>query len=174
MVISLSACSGSDDDESGGSGLAGWYMNGLYTTEDVNGAMSSLDLNNTTFFNSSGELCITENTPQTGNVHYATMSYMVTWLRFIEITNSNTLTIYSSGKIFKKGSGYGTKVYELEGNKYTGPLEVYALDGFDVSYKRDGNNLILSSQGETVTLYYSNNSFIMDGITYNKISTSKH
>ena len=104
MVISLSACSGSDDDESGGSGLAGWYMNGLYTTEDVNGAMSSLDLNNTTFFNSSGELCITENTPQTGNVHYATMSYMVTWLRFIEITNSNTLTIYSSGKIFSNYS----------------------------------------------------------------------
>ena len=131
MVLTTSSCSKDDDGGSGG-GMTGWYSNGLFTTKDLKGALDGVNTNSPyiSYFNSDGELCIGENTPQTGSVHYAQMVYKVTWLRFVQFIDDHTMAIYSSGKVFKKGSGYGTKVYELEGDSKTGPLEVYALDGF--------------------------------------------
>ena len=173
MALTTSSCSGDDDDD----GMTGWYSNTLFTTKDLKGALDGVNTNSPyiKYFSSDGELCIGDYVPQTGSVHYAQMVYKVTWLRFVQFIDDHTMAIYSSGKVFKKGSGYGTKVYELEGDSRTGPLEVYALDGFYCSYKRDGKSLRLSNgEGETFTISMSGNSFVLDGLTYTKISSGKH
>ncbi len=185
-VISLGMVSCSKDDGEGGgssSGITGWYASTEITTADINNEINSLlamsgasmDSPYVTYFNSIGELSVTDNSPQTGNVHYARMTYKVLGLRFIQILDEQTMCIYSSGAVLRKGTSYAIKVYELEGNNYTGPLEVHAADGFYVTYKRNGNYLTLyGTEGETATVGYSNNTLILDGIRYKKISTDKH
>ena len=187
ISISFTSCSKSDSDE-GGLGGGEWYMSGLYYTMDqLNQSMYDLfngDWSNcpTNCFDSDGKLNVTYQQPSTYEIsldgflriiRYSPMKLTTDGYRFIQIVNSNTLIIYFDGAIYKADYQYGTKVYELEGNKYTGPLAVFADDPRYLTYTREGDYLIVSVEGKDEKIAISGNSLKFDDLKFDKISTAK-
>ena len=192
ISMSFASCSGGGNDgggsDKGGLGSGEWYVSGLYYTMDqlnqsmydlFNGDWSNCPAN---CFDPDGKLNVTYQQPPTYEVSldgylkkvtYAPKKLTTDGFKFIQIVNSNTLIIYLSGAIYKADYQYGTKVYELEGNKYTGPLAVFADDPYYLTYTRDGNYLNVTLEGKNEKIAISGNSLIIENSTFNKISTAK-
>lgn len=192
ISMNFTSCSGGDsnggNNDKGGLGGGEWYMSGLYYTMDqLNQSMYDLfngDWSNCpdNCFDSDGKLNVTYQQPSTFSVSldgylrivtYAPQKLTTDGFKFIQIVNSNTLIVYFEGAIYKANHQYGTKVYELEGNKYTGPLAVFADDPRYLTYTRDGNYLNVTIEGKNEKLAISDNSLILDNIKFDKISTAK-
>ena len=189
ISMSFSSCSGGDSGGDGnGLGSGEWYMSGLhYTMDQLNQNMYDLfngDWSNCpdNCFDANGKLNVTYQQPSTFSISldgylrittYAPMKLTTDGFKFIQIVNSNTLIIYLSGAIYKADYQYGTKVYELEGNKYTGPLAVFADDPYYLTYTREGNYLNVTIEGKNEKIAISGNSLIIENSTFNKISTAK-
>ena len=191
VSMSFASCSGGGDggnNDEGGLGGGEWYMSGLYYTMDqlnqsmydlFNGDWSNCPAN---CFDSDGKLLVSYQQPSTyeisldgylSKVTYAPMQLTTDGFKFIQIVNSNTLVFYFDGAIYKSDYQYGTKVYELEGNKYTGPLAVFANEPHYLTYTREGDYLNITVEGQVERIAVSGNSLIVDGIKFDKISTAK-